>query len=831
MSVEAFSRRPSKVPPATKAKPKKDRNYEEHSYQQKDRSYPEHSYQQKDRSYEEHYPPQRATPDSSYEDCYHQKSPGNVTREAESGGEGANDFSKMIAMAAARRKEKACSPSTHDWSANQKQRQFPMAKQNETPQQTPSKLALTSSLSAGQSPLPPTPPMRNSMQSATLPRSGSMAVAKSFIQPQALQSALTSVHQRTPAPLQPSHASSPAPAPLPKFQPPAPTPHDLQARFPRPASEPQQQLIPEDNDEIYDDVESVVTKVPSPLPPPDTKQSQPFGSSSGGNPPTVPSTPRPLLGHLQRANSHLINRPPLSLSDSGNTQPSGGTRNSIDGASLSNPMSMSEFVSKYHDELPVKLKVQDVPQGTEGLRKGDVLNVHFSKTTRVAVVSDSSKAQYIVPFNSAVRFGIIFNPLGNTTAATQGYKFPTVGDITSLGSLPPVICAHASYEVSAADSSVQKNDILIVKEVKSHRRGRSLICIDARSKLKKKLLEPCSGNFSTSPHDVSLHVPDVVANIPLPQQCIVCYNGPNSPEITSLLPKGYVVIRSTAVNKTVVASREGNNMPVTDMLKQSSQYLMEIPATLDATVQVVSTADSVSKQLLQDSCDIYQKISTANYGITLRYLLPSENQHQLTFLSTIRHDKPHVGVTLARPTRATSSVQHSSSAPNLTEEEEAADDEYDIPQVAMQNYLDKQQSVTPSHYDAPRRASIASTTDSISSDVYDVPGNNAPLLPTPQVAPSPSISPSPSMVMLSSLSQLPSMVPKSQGTSESPGLSQEVKDIRRVMERMEKDFANLRQETGKHACMCDTATKVICVKVAYRNSFFCLINFHAKIFS
>lgn len=440
---------------------------------------------------------------------------------------------------------------------------------------------------------------------------------------------------------------------------------------------------------------------------------------------------------------------------------------------------MSEFVSKYQDFLPVQLKIQDVPQGVEGLRKGDTLNVHFSKSTKVAVVSDASKTQYMVPYNSSIKFGILFNPFNNVNAATQGYQFPAIRDITGLGSLPPVICARASYEVSAADSSVQTNDILIVKERKSQRRGHCLVCIDVKTNQRKKLQESCSGNFSTSPLDVSLHLPDLIANIPLPQQCIVTYDGPNAPEVTSLLPKGYVILKSTTVSKTVVASKEGICFPIIDMIKQSSPCLLEIPETLNMTVQVVSISDNVAQQLLQESCQIHKKMSTENISSVSCHVLPNADRHQLTFLSTVRKDKPHLGVDLTCPTRSDSSIPHSTSAQDLAAEDDMVDCEYDIPQVAMQSFLEKQQPLMKSHYATPRPATVkrASTPDPIPDEVYDVPVSNAPLILPPQMVSSPPVASRPL-------------------ASEKSDPSLEMKDIRMSVERLEKGYTNLRQETG-----------------------------------
>ncbi len=69
--------------------------------------------------------------------------------------------------------------------------------------------------------------------------------------------------------------------------------------------------------------------------------------------------------------------------------------------------------------------------------------------------------RYLVPFNSPVKFGMLYCP----GVKTESYLFERVLDIIQTNDLPKVVTCTKKYKGKSEDSSVSLNEILIVQEV------------------------------------------------------------------------------------------------------------------------------------------------------------------------------------------------------------------------------------------------------------------------------------------------------------------------------------------------------------------------------
>ena len=75
-------------------------------------------------------------------------------------------------------------------------------------------------------------------------------------------------------------------------------------------------------------------------------------------------------------------------------------------------------------------------------------------------IRDVVNNKYIVPINSATKFGLIYS---NPQITDECHVFETVDDIINATHLPKVVCALASYQCSDEKASFNRNDVLIVK--------------------------------------------------------------------------------------------------------------------------------------------------------------------------------------------------------------------------------------------------------------------------------------------------------------------------------------------------------------------------------
>ena len=80
-------------------------------------------------------------------------------------------------------------------------------------------------------------------------------------------------------------------------------------------------------------------------------------------------------------------------------------------------------------------------------------------------IEDAGGAHFSTPINSDIQFGLLYNPVGDTVQAVKGYSFKTVGELAKYDIPPRVIRATRSYNVSDPKSSIEAEEILIVKKI------------------------------------------------------------------------------------------------------------------------------------------------------------------------------------------------------------------------------------------------------------------------------------------------------------------------------------------------------------------------------
>ena len=96
---------------------------------------------------------------------------------------------------------------------------------------------------------------------------------------------------------------------------------------------------------------------------------------------------------------------------------------------------------------------------------GDVYNFHFIKNEKVMSIQDAGGTHFSIPLNSSIQFGILYSPVGNTAQAVKGYSFKTVGELAKYDIPPRIIRATQAFDVSDSKSSIEAEEILIVKKI------------------------------------------------------------------------------------------------------------------------------------------------------------------------------------------------------------------------------------------------------------------------------------------------------------------------------------------------------------------------------
>ena len=76
-------------------------------------------------------------------------------------------------------------------------------------------------------------------------------------------------------------------------------------------------------------------------------------------------------------------------------------------------------------------------------------------------VSDSANHRHLVPFNSSIRFGLVYCP----GVKTESFLFERVSDIIQATDLPKVVTCTKKAKGKSEGFSVDQNEVLIVSKV------------------------------------------------------------------------------------------------------------------------------------------------------------------------------------------------------------------------------------------------------------------------------------------------------------------------------------------------------------------------------
>ena len=266
---------------------------------------------------------------------------------------------------------------------------------------------------------------------------------------------------------------------------------------------------------------------------------------------------------------------------------------------------LSDFVLKHSNLLPVSVNViggfctvSDV-----SIACNERLNFHFVKHSKVVVLTDSKGLdQYSVPVNSPLKFGLLFNPLGNEQEAISGYYYRTAGDIIGLRALPAVVCATQNYKGHCAESSVEAGELLVIKAVKSLSfpgRGKVLKVHSLRYG-DKQLSEKCSGHFSTRPEDVKLEVSVLLQHsICLPQKALLFANEDMCSSLPPSIVKSPIVLEKIKGETSVIATSSDE-----DDLESSP--LLDISSDVSIQIEVVPLSEEGKSSLIEKTNVVYE---------------------------------------------------------------------------------------------------------------------------------------------------------------------------------------------------------------------------------
>ena len=265
--------------------------------------------------------------------------------------------------------------------------------------------------------------------------------------------------------------------------------------------------------------------------------------------------------------------------------------------------------------------------GKAKICQGDVLDLHFVRQTKVAIMISNSGEEYIVPLNSAIRFALTYDPLSTGQLVHQGYHFKSIGELIATKELPSVVVATEAYNDPKPQSSVEAGEVLVICGVVKQGQGR-VLKVNSATHGRKFLEERCTANFSTRPEDTKLALNDMFkASVRLPQQAVIY--PPAGLQLPDNLVNLPVTLKQFRVIKSVIATRVS---PQT--YSPTSSVIYDI--NLELGIEIQEHSDISDHQLIEMRAKTQQLYSSFEPAKVIPFQNDSMgNQEQVTIQSAL----------------------------------------------------------------------------------------------------------------------------------------------------------------------------------------------------
>lgn len=386
--------------------------------------------------------------------------------------------------------------------------------------------------------------------------------------------------------------------------------------------------------------------------------------------------------------------------------------------SASDPVPLADYMRTC--KLPQKIRVYvgyNEERGKSNIYEGEQFYLHYQKNSQAVLISIGTQAQMMVPVNSGVEFGVIYNPEGDYNKAYQGYQFETVGQLLAARFPPSVVCVKRPFTAGSHESTIQINDVLLIKEVIQRSYGPTYIsCLNMKTNEIKMLPETCNGCFTTYPYEACLYLHQIVEHLHLPLECLAIYNQPDSDDVRSRLPRNVLRLEKVVSDKSVVVSKPSS---------VTASSLLSICSRIPIEVQQMHLTPDESIQLSELTKNLYQKFNPVKtWPVTLP---PGPGGEGLDVLcQVVNKHNPGVGIELIRPSCIPNNIQWNQGCGDLEPQEvdDLIENEYDIPDVAVASYKAKMANMEKPALPPSNPPSLPP------SNAPSLPPSNAPSLPS-----------------------------------------------------------------------------------------------------
>ena len=314
-------------------------------------------------------------------------------------------------------------------------------------------------------------------------------------------------------------------------------------------------------------------------------------------------------------------------------------------------LDLSELAARYALHVPFRFRVvngfmaENAKDPTIGV--DEVYSAHLVKETRVVVIK-SDVGEFDIPVNSAAKFGVIHEK------KSKGFKiYESVENMLSAKKLPKVVAVMNKYIINSDGLSLNKNEVLIIKEVVSARVkfGRSKSELRVFSMLSHKQLvlpKECDAGFTTDPTSTRLYLTDLLENAPNVLPCSAQFFPSEDSSLLLTLVSNIITIEREEMHRSVIVSLYRDNPTAK---KKKEVKFIDIPTRININLSILKTdkSDEIYQRLCKESQDLLNDYNPSRIQACVDASTDDDYMTQSQLLAEIRKEKEKQEIAKSAP--------------------------------------------------------------------------------------------------------------------------------------------------------------------------------------
>ena len=295
------------------------------------------------------------------------------------------------------------------------------------------------------------------------------------------------------------------------------------------------------------------------------------------------------------------------------------------------PVPISELTKGFTANIPSSIVVRDLPPSDAAsnlsLANGDILNLHFSKSTRVVNVLSISGMKVMVPINSPMLCSVLYDPVDDIERAENGYIFGSGCQLFNAFPLPQFIGVSKGCKQMKNSSMFTAGEILVVKDTCNN--GKFLKCLTIPDGEPRLVHISTPAVFTTNPNKIKMHLSEVVKHL---EYQLKLRFFPQDVQLLQHMRKPYTLLNVESQKSVIATYGSPKQFPT---VPDKDKYIMEIFSDFPLKCDLIEFTKPEKRDLVRKSKKLFETFNPSCVNEIISNVPSAVSSCQARLFSTV----------------------------------------------------------------------------------------------------------------------------------------------------------------------------------------------------